>query len=811
MTNIYAISRRVLLPIVLWCLPVYATVVKEPESCGSRPCVYTIRCASQTCTAQEVAEVQTSINDAQPGDTIRLEGGKTFPITGTYGLLLKRKTGGSGEPITISTTEVSQLPEPGTRITPAYAPLLPTLMAAQSPFAAMTTENGPSPAENYKLIGLRFTNDPGQNHGRGLLVIGTQTGYKSVVTADPDSDRLLLPRANVFELGAYVQLYSTGTLPGGLMIDRPYFVRGVGTDWLQLSETPGGPAINIQDSGTGQHTIVEQGVTSPDHQAGRITIDRCIFTGAYDRNVRRAISLNGRHLSVLNSFIDRFQDNGTDSQGILGYNGTGPYTIENNFVEGAAENIMFGGAIGQSPDNPPYDMRGVTVSDVVLRFNYLPKNPDRYKLENWAPEKFVDQGKVIRRPEGASTNFIAANAGMTGSAAPDWSSSTIQDGEVTWRPFNGRWIVKNNFEVKQGDRILFSHNVLDKMWVESQQTPINLKAESQPPRCGREDPACYYARTENIWIRNNVIRSAPAAWKGSTDGGILRNWTIENNLFFDIDNVAYGSGTEPTMLISSYIPGLIVEHNTFQNPVSSAALVIEGPSVDDMPLVFRNNIVGRGKMGIKGAGRTEGNSTIARFMCKGGACEEQNFSNNVILGIDRRSYPGPTYNLCVSDLACLPDFGLVGFNDPAQGDFGLKDDSPFKRMASDGTDIGVDVWQLPLIRNLWVETSTRQVMIRYAVTAPIRSIPCVLQVSPKRDFSESIDDLNPAYFTRADTDRRYNDADSMERAFLVGGGGLAIANNGETRNRDLSSGTTYYYRLMCGGDTRTGSFSTNNE
>ena len=87
-------------------------------------------------------------------------------------------------------------------------------------------------------------------------------------------------------------------------------------------------------------------------------IDRCIFTGAYDRNVRRAISLNGRDISVLNSFIDRFQDNSTDSQGIGGYNGSGPYTIENNFIEAAAENIMFGGAVGQSPDNPPYDMRG---------------------------------------------------------------------------------------------------------------------------------------------------------------------------------------------------------------------------------------------------------------------------------------------------------------------------------------------------------------------------------------------------------------------------------------------------------------------
>ena len=112
MTTLYASGRRILLPLILSYLPVCAAVLKEPENCVSRPCVYTIRCASQTCTSSEVAEVQASITDAQPGDTIRLEAGRIFPITGTYGLMLKRKAGGSGEPITITTTENSQLPDP---------------------------------------------------------------------------------------------------------------------------------------------------------------------------------------------------------------------------------------------------------------------------------------------------------------------------------------------------------------------------------------------------------------------------------------------------------------------------------------------------------------------------------------------------------------------------------------------------------------------------------------------------------------------------------------------------------------------------
>ena len=78
-------------------------------------------------------------------------------------------------------------------------------------------------------------------------------------------------------------------------------------------------------------------------------------------------------------------------------------------------------------------------------------------------------------------------------------------------------------------------------------------------------------------------------------------------------------------------------------------------------------------------------------------------------------------------------------------------------------------------------------------------------------FLVSVDDLNPRYFTRADTDRRFNEADSLQRTFLVGGAGAASANDGEVRNRDLTPGTTYYYRLMCGGDAQIGSFSTPGE
>ena len=39
-----------------------------------------------------------------------------------------------------------------------------------------------------------------------------------------------------------------------------------------------------------------------------------------------------------------FNDVGFDSQAINGWTGPGPLLIENNYLEGAGENVIFGGA-----------------------------------------------------------------------------------------------------------------------------------------------------------------------------------------------------------------------------------------------------------------------------------------------------------------------------------------------------------------------------------------------------------------------------------------------------------------------------------
>lgn len=64
-------------------------------------------------------------------------------------------------------------------------------------------------------------------------------------------------------MGRIVEFYSTGTLPSGLVANKPYYVVEIGffhtTCWsdyegdIRVSETPGGAALDITDAGTGTH------------------------------------------------------------------------------------------------------------------------------------------------------------------------------------------------------------------------------------------------------------------------------------------------------------------------------------------------------------------------------------------------------------------------------------------------------------------------------------------------------------------------------------------------------------------------------
>src|SRR5690606_23447694 len=66
-----------------------------------------------------------------------------------------------------------------------------------------------------------------------------------------------------------------------------------------------------------------------------------------------------------------FMEVGNDSQAIAGWNGPGPFKIVNNYLEGAGENIMFGGATPR--------IEGLVPADIVIRGNHFHK-PLRWRI-----------------------------------------------------------------------------------------------------------------------------------------------------------------------------------------------------------------------------------------------------------------------------------------------------------------------------------------------------------------------------------------------------------------------------------------------
>lgn len=96
-----------------------------------------------------------------------------------------------------------------------------------------------------------------------------------------------------------------------------------------------------------------------------LEIDRCYFHPGKNGVVRRGIALNSAITTIKNSYLEGFGFPDEETQGICGWTGTRNVRIINNYVEGGAENIMFGGSDPGSADQIP--------SDIEVRGNHLNK------------------------------------------------------------------------------------------------------------------------------------------------------------------------------------------------------------------------------------------------------------------------------------------------------------------------------------------------------------------------------------------------------------------------------------------------------
>ena len=98
-----------------------------------------------------------------------------------------------------------------------------------------------------------------------------------------------------------------------------------------------------------------------------LVFDHLYIHGDAGANFTRCVALNSASTVIADSWISDCHARGFDSQAIGGWNGPGPYLIENNYLEAAGENIMFGGGDPGIPNLVP--------SDITIRGNHFYKNP----------------------------------------------------------------------------------------------------------------------------------------------------------------------------------------------------------------------------------------------------------------------------------------------------------------------------------------------------------------------------------------------------------------------------------------------------
>ena len=154
-----------------------------------------------TLTVAAGGDLQAALDKAQLGDTIVLQAGASW--TGPF--RLPNKTGGSGW-IYVVSSQLANLPRPGTRVGPDNAASMPKILAPRAYSAIVTVPN----SHNFRFAGIEFATVP-----------GVPLVYQVVVIGNSDTSPATLPSHIVFDR-CYVHGDPTANHRRGIEIDGAY-------------------------------------------------------------------------------------------------------------------------------------------------------------------------------------------------------------------------------------------------------------------------------------------------------------------------------------------------------------------------------------------------------------------------------------------------------------------------------------------------------------------------------------------------------------------------------------------------------------
>lgn len=463
----------------------------------------------------------------------------------------------------------------------------------------------------------------------GPVVLKSKDGT-GCITIRTNTDDDLLPSYNRVAPGQ-VALMAKITAPGSNLTaieteDGASYYKLIG---LEITPVNGAAATsNLIVLGSTTQSSLSQ---VPHH----IELDRLYVHSAGTSSLKRCIELNSASTTIKNSYVSGCKNVGQDAQAIAGWNGPGPYSITNNYLEGSTENVLFGGA------------------DTTIT-NLIPS--DIYFGQNYVAKPFA-----WRNP---NDGLIVANGA--------WDSST--------------WAVKNLFELKSSKRVLIEGNIFEGSW------PQGQSGYALVVTVRNQDGANPWNTVEDVTVRHNIVKDATQGMQlfGADDTNSSQSTKrihIHNNLWRNIGypltavTDGYGRGI---LVINDIAPvaNLIVEHNTFFQLGIPLSPGNDSANSKNTGLYWRNNIHWHNDYGILGAGVGTGNPTLNGYFTSpvylGNAMVEQQFP---------ASYPAGNF-----DPANLAAVGFTGVSDRfgAGTDWGLTGGSSLHNAGTDGTDVGIN-------------------------------------------------------------------------------------------------------------------------
>lgn len=331
--------------------------------------------------------------------------------------------------------------------------------------------------------------------------------------------------------------------------------------------------IQLGDGSTTAQTMLSQ---VPQH----FILSQMYIHGSATGEMQRCVGLNAGWVAIVDSWISDCHGKGYDSQAVGGWNGTGPYLIDDNYLEGAGENVMFGGAAPGSPD--------LEAADVTIRHNHI-KTPVAWKGV-WTKKNLMEIKTAHR---------------------------VLVEGNV----FDGSWT-----DAQTGFGIMFKSSV-DAPYPGMNTTDVTF----------RDNVLKNVGAAFQVTGRENV--SQPD-WVALYPNDNTARIQIFNNTI-DSVNVGAFTGAARLLLIGGVqhaVADLAVQHNTFTTTGSIQHFVTldatTPPAVDR--LSYDNNITVEGDYGIfspAGFGKTALDAYTSAYT----------FSNNVIVkGSGTWTYPATT-------------------------------------------------------------------------------------------------------------------------------------------------------------------------